>query len=500
MKFKFKNYKHLAGLLAVILLAIGFVELGAPIASAIGIVGTWQLSQFVMSKSPGYCFTTVFTPEQVKELEGILKGMKGYEAMLKTLFDFAGKNEKEGGIAVLLAMPEELKKAATQNQELRDELKKLKKQLLSAPKAGVNWRTNSDGRREGFVSDECARAIASLFIVSCAQQGRWPSSLAGEEKQARLLAEACEMLSIQQRAASSLTGTEVPLPTVYVPQIVELVWNYGQMRQYGTVYPLGAGTVKLPRLKAGEDAFAYLGVGTAGMSQSVTKKQVTAELVTFTANKFGGLIAIPYELEEDTFIPLGQFLARYIARRFAYGEDDTAFNGDGTSTYANIAGIGKYCNDGGSLTYSVQLAATKTKPSDATLNDFRAMRQKVNAAAYFDSAYYLHPTMDALLVTFNTIGQPLVYQRNGMNATLDGFPIRWTGVCQAYSTAAQAAKDIAYFGALSYWFLGERGAPRVETSRDVYFATDEIAMRALERIDVEALAIDAMSTLRTAAA
>jgi len=34
----------------------------------------------------------------------------------------------------------------------------------------------------------------------------------------------------------------------------------------------------------------------------------------------------------------------------------------------------------------------------------------------------------------------------------------------------------------------------------VFFATDELAMRALERIDVEAMAIDAMTALETAAA
>lgn len=432
------------------------------------------------------------TEQQVKEFGAILDGIKGYDGMFKEL---------AGGWSAIKALPEMLKGEQKRNDELASELKKLQKAYAAAQqKSGVSYRTRADGRREAFVSEDCARAISSLFVVSCAQQGRWPATMQGGELQAKMLGEACEMLGIQQRAASSLSGTEIPLPTVYVPQIVELVWQYGQIRQFGTVYPLGAGSVNLPRLKAGEDAFAYLGVGTAGMSQTVGKKQVAAENVAFTANKFGGLIAIPYEIEQDTFIPLGQFLARYIARRFAYGEDDTAFNGDGTASYANISGIGKYCNAAGQLTYSVQLAAGKTKPSDATLDQFRSMRAKVNAAAYLNGAYYVHPSMDALLVTFNTIGQPLVYQRNGTNATLDGFPVRWTGVVQPYGTAAAPAKDIAFFGDLSYGYLGERGTPRVETSRDVYFATDEIAMRALERIDFQLMAIDAMSTLRTAAA
>jgi len=83
--------------------------------------------------------------------------------------------------------------------------------------------------------------------------------------------------------------------------------------------------------------------------------------------------------------------------------------------------------------------------------------------------------------------------------TFDGWPVRWVGVTQAYQTTAAASSFIGFFGDLSYWFLGERGAPRVEVSKEVFFSTDELAMRALERIDVEAMAIDAMAALQTAA-
>jgi HK97 family phage major capsid protein len=234
------------------------------------------------------------------------------------------------------------------------------------------------------------------------------------------------------------------------------------------------------------------------MSQTVGEKKVTAELITFNANKVGGIIRIPTELEEDTFIPIGQFIARYIARRFAFVEDDTLWNGDGTSTYANQTGIALYCTNNPS--YLQQLGAGKTKPSDATLADFRTMRALINAAAYNNGAYYMHPTMDTLLVSYNTSATVVPYRRNpDGSATLDGFPIRWTGVHQAYKTAASPNANLATFGDLSYIYLGERGQPRVEVSRDVYFVTDELGMRALERIDVEIMAVDAVSTLKTAA-
>jgi HK97 family phage major capsid protein len=71
---------------------------------------------------------------------------------------------------------------------------------------------------------------------------------------------------------------------------------------------------------------------------------------------------------------------------------------------------------------------------------------------------------------------------------------------QPYTTGAAASSYLAMFGALSYWYLGERGQVRIETSREFYFNTDEIALRALERIDVNNMAVDAMATLQTAAA
>jgi len=429
--------------------------------------------------------------EQIDEFKSVIEGLKSYGEMfpaLKELWKADG-----GGFAALKKLPENIKELGEGYKKLTEENSRLKKMMLSHNTGtGVRWVGAVP-----FVSEDCARALTSIYILRCAQQGQWPAAFREAEAQQRAVAMACDALGIEQRTA--LTSTEIPVPTIYVPQIIELVWKFGQIRQFGTVFPLGAGSVKLPRLAAGEDTFGYLGVGTAGMSQIVQEKRVTAELITFTANKFGGIIRIPTELEEDTFIPMGQFLGRYIGRQFAKMEDNTSFNGDGTATYANISGISKYCTT--NAAYLQQLGAGKTKPSDSTLSDWRNMRGRVNGAALFNAAYYCHPTMDALLVTFNTLGQPLVYQRMpGGGATLDGFPVRWTGVHAVYGTAASASAHLATFGDLSYAYLGERGAPRVETSRDVYFATDELAMRALERIDFELMAVDAVSALLTAAA
>jgi len=422
------------------------------------------------------------TEAQVKEFQQILDSMKGYEGVMKELLDLS---KQEGGIASIKNLPALLKAEQKRNDEMSDELKKLRKQLSVRPESGVKYINGVP-----FVTDGCALAFTGLFIHSCNLQGKWNKAL-GDQDMA--IAKAAEYLGVEKTALSS---SNVPLPTLYVPQVVELVWTYGQFRANATVFPLGAGTVNLPQLATGEDAFSIIAV-----SGSVGEKRVTAQNVTFTAAKVGGIVRIPTEIEEDTFIPLGQFLARYVARRFAAYEDLFGFLGDGTSTYNSKYGVGPYCLNTNSGATCRTLASTKTHPTDATLADFRAMRGLVNAAVFKNKPkYYLNPTLDALLVTFNTSATVVPYvRRPDGTATLDGFEIVWVGAMQVYTSNAAASSYLAFFGDLSYWYLGERGTPRIETSREVYFATDEIGLRALERIDVNAMAPDAMSALQCAA-
>src|SRR5216684_670046 len=344
MKPFHKKFKHLISLFCVLGIAIGLYNLGTPGPACFGIVALWQLSQFAMSKKSLACYITPagLTPEQIQEFSTILDGVKGYDEMFKALADLA---KVEGGFAAIKALPALLKTEQTRNDDLQKELKKLRKLAANFEgPTGVRWIGNKP-----FVTDACARALTGTVLIEVAlmEGGRALERLIPERsRRERMLNLSAEYLGTDLKTAmeiqskAALDSTTTPLPTIYVPQVIELVWKYGQARQFATVYPLGAGTVKLPRLKAGEDDFGYLGVGTAGMSQNIPERRVTAELVTFTANKAGGLIRIPTEIEEDTFIPLGQFLARYISRQLAKLEDKTMFIGDGTATYANQTGVG----------------------------------------------------------------------------------------------------------------------------------------------------------------
>ncbi len=79
------------------------------------------------------------------------------------------------------------------------------------------------------------------------------------------------------------------------------------------------------------------------------------------------------------------------------------------------------------------------------------------------------------------------------------YRIIWTDVLEPYGTGVSADKCIALFGALSFWWMGEHGSPRMDTSEHVFFVNDQLAVRCLEEIDVDYMAPDVTAALLTAA-
>ena len=146
-----------------------------------------------------------------------------------------------------------------------------------------------------------------------------------------------------------------------------------------------------------------------------------------------------------------------------------------------------------------QMASTKTHYSDATLANLRAVRAVVDAAALRNGAYYMHPSFEQHLSGLNTAGDKPYNSSGLMGATFDGFKINWIDVMPAYSTSANVSKVFVLFGDPSYQYLGIRGGIRFDTSREAGFATDEILVRAVERLTIGLMATGAVSGLETAA-
>jgi HK97 family phage major capsid protein len=380
-----------------------------------------------------------------------------------------------------------LKSVQDENTKLVADLDKIRRQLLAFPNA-------PHIRRPGFVTDHCARHLAAAFILGNAKSGRL--DLLHAHVREKLFTEARTILGLETRAA--LTTTDIPLPTEFYSEIRELISEFGVARQNMFPFPIGMGTAKPPRFKT-RPAF-----GSIAMSAAIAEKSPQVDFATLESHKIGGIVRVPREIDEQSIVPMGQFLARYGSIEFARAEDTWAFLADGSGTYESVKGITKIATDNSK---NVQLAATKIKPSDATLADFRSMRLLVNPAALNRGAkYYLHSTWEAQLRTFNTAPDLYAFVPNRPSTrdaqggpSLDGYPIVWTDVLQPYSATAQNSKYLAVFGSLEYWWFGEHGNPRLDMSSDVYFATDELAARFLEEIDFDYQDLGATSSLQCAA-
>jgi len=400
-----------------------------------------------------------------------------------------------GSINKRLEQLDQIEKSVGKNREDYDAVTKVveqvKMELDSFRKQQIAIKRNHVRRPGEFVSEDCARHLGGLILMAACNQGRLGTR---SLDQAQGLAR--DILGVHHKAA--LTSSDIPLPTEYSGEIVELVYQYGQGRQFATVFPMGALTVKLPKLTT-DTTF-----GLIAQSGTVTEKSPQIAFVTFTAEKFGGLIRLPEEIDEDSIVSMGQFLARYTARNIARIEDTQVFTSTGADSGINGAGPGilqAAVTD--SCTYVLGGATNsgKTAISQATLADFRNLRglSTLSGVVFNNASYFMHRTFEALLVSFNTSATVQPYQRGTATspATLDGFPIQWINVMPVLTSSAVVTTPYVAFGDVSYQYLGLRNGVRFDTSRDAAFTTDEILVRALERLTVGYMASKAVAALVT---
>ena len=372
------NKKKMIGLMGLALVAL-----------AVWAIGDWELAvgSMVIAAAP-----VVVTEDQMKEFEGILGDFKGAWGELKKL-------------------PGTLKSLQDDNAQLTQQIGGLRRRM--AANGGYATRVRTPGQ----VSDGCARHLAATFIAHCERSGKLEAVASLSAQRDALVSFSRDTLGLTTKSA--LTTSDIPLPTDYGSEIRELVSEFGVVRRQMSPYPIGMGTARPARMGT-RPAF-----GSVAMSGAFTEKSPTVTFASLESHKIGGIVRLPRELDEQSIVSLGQFLARYGAVEFARAEDTWGFLADGTSTYELVKGIVQIARDNSK---TVVLGSTKTKPSDATLADFRALRAKVNKAALNGrlSAYYLDSTWETALPGFRTSAEPNVYQRlpDG-TPMLDGYPIVW---------------------------------------------------------------------------
>lgn len=273
----------------------------------------------------------------------------------------------------------------------------------------------------------------------------------------------------------------VLVPDEHEASIIRLVNEYGVARREFGVMPMLSDTKTIPHRATGLTAYYPAEGGT------ITASDMTMDVKKLTARKLAVLARHSIELGEDAAIAIGDLLGMEAAMAIAAAEDSAGFIGDGTSTYGRIHGIKSALQAGSEVT------AASGNTSFATLDreDFENMIAKVqtyalnrNNAKWYISRAGWAASMQRLM---NAAGGNSVADVAGgaPGGLFLGFPVVWVEVMNSTLTTQTSTEGLCFFGdARQTVAFGDRRGMSMAISNDVYFTTDETAIKWTTRYDI----------------
>lgn len=281
--------------------------------------------------------------------------------------------------------------------------------------------------------------------------------------------------------------------------IIILREEYGVFRREANNVPMGSEVVDWPKHSSG------LTVYFPGEGNTITASDAAVDNVKLVAKKMATLTRYSSEVGADAVIALADYITNEIAYAFANKEDECGFNGDGTSTYGGMTGVLNAMNAG-----SIYTAATgNTAFSTLDLADFEGVVGKLPQYAHGNAKWYIsragYWNSAANLANAGSGNTTETVAGGPSQTTFLGYPVVYSQVLNSTLTA-QTSTNIACFGDLrASAMLGNRSGISVMGSEHRYFESDEVAIRGLERVDVNvhekgtATAAGAMIVLATPA-
>lgn len=286
----------------------------------------------------------------------------------------------------------------------------------------------------------------------------------------------CNFRGALKESDNSLGGFLVPIEMER--SIINLREERGVLRREAMVVPMASDTLHMPRRSSGVTAYW------TGELSEITPSDPTLDNVELTVKKLAALVRMSSEVNEDTVISLADFVTSEIAYAFADKEDLAGFLGDATSTYGGIVGIKNALADGSEY----EAIAGNTAFSTLDMADFESMIGKLPLYALQNAKWYISragwaASMQRLLDAAG--GNTMQNLMSGSGPMFLGFPVVWVQVMNSTLSAQTSTEGLCYFGDLRQGVkLGTRRGMSIAMSTDRYFETDEIGIKATQRIDI----------------
>lgn len=287
----------------------------------------------------------------------------------------------------------------------------------------------------------------------------------------------------------SLGGNLVP--DAMSSTIIDLREKYGIFRQWASVVPMPSDTLIVPR-RTGSVTPYWIAEGAA-----LTASDPSFDNVSLVAKKLTAFTKISTELSEDSIINVADWITMDIGQQLAYEEDRVGFNGTGLDTDGGINGLlNKVQNSSYSASFVVVPTATHNTFAELDATDLMTLMAAVpqyalDGAAFFTSQSGASLVFGRLMAAGGGNTQQSLSAENiaadrgrGIVGYYQGYPIVVSQVLPTESTTKTNLPMLAFGNLSKAAVIGERRSLNFATDASVYFASDQLAIRATARLDI----------------
>ncbi|MCS3690938.1 phage major capsid protein [Bradyrhizobium elkanii] len=262
--------------------------------------------------------------------------------------------------------------------------------------------------------------------------------------------------------------------------ILDIRDAFGAFRRRALVVPMASDNTHISRYTGGASAY-FIGEGS-----TATETQASPDQIGLTAKKIGSLVKVSSEVEEDAIVDVVDFVANEVGWAFAAQEDDCAFNGDGTSTYGKMTGVGKIVLDGNHGKAKVTAASGHNTYATLDTSDLGALMGSVRASAYANAAWFCSQVCfgNTFCRLSGTAGGGYLETRtvDGVDTPFYlGYPVIFTQKLPQVTSTLSGKVMLAFGDMYAAGVLGQRRGITLARSADRYMDSDQIAVLATER-------------------
>lgn len=187
-------------------------------------------------------------------------------------------------------------------------------------------------RGDGFALPSERSMLAQLWIAATAKSFKGDVSGAIEaDRKYKSLRDRLKVKAPQNESNNEDGG--VLVPPEFLPDVIDHLGQYGEMRRLARNLPMSRDTLGVPRQTEFQRA-TWIGEG-----QEIPESAMKFDLITLRAKKLGKIVPSTSELLQDAAVGATDLIWQDLSRGIALAEDEAFMLGDGTSTHGGITGI-----------------------------------------------------------------------------------------------------------------------------------------------------------------